>query len=152
MSYSTTYERMTGGCTSHLAREMLNSASPPLTSSSYILDNACGPGIVTAEIKARYPSAKVMAADLNPGMIEELLTRKTKNGWTDVQTSIEDVRFLQGIEDETFTHVLTNLGMPVPGDESSVSIARQMFRVLKSGGVAIASTWAGMSFIFAMFV
>src|SRR5688572_8729460 len=60
---SSPYERMSGGCTRIVAAEMISSVSPPIDSSSYILDNACGPGIITEQVKLLHPDAKIMATD-----------------------------------------------------------------------------------------
>lgn len=61
-----------------------------------------------------------------------------------METKILDIRDLSALQDDTFTHVITNLGLPVPGDlESGSKITKEMFRVLKKGGVALVSTWAG---------
>ena len=142
--YSSHYERMSGNCTRLLAAQMISHVNPPITGSSYILDNACGPGIVSEQIKLLYPEAKILATDLAPGKIEEVQSAIKTNRWGEMKTEILDVRDLATLKDETFTHVITNLGMPVPRDiNSSPKIVSEMFRVLKRGGVAVMSTWAG---------
>jgi hypothetical protein len=61
-----------------------------------------------------------------------------------MKTEILDVRDLSTLKDGTFTHVITNLGLPVPGDlDSGPKIVIQVFRVLKEGGVALIPTWSG---------
>lgn len=142
--YSSNYERMSGNCTRILAAQMVSTIFPPITSSSYILDNACGPGIVSEQIKLLHADARILAADIAPGMIEEVQQSMKTNGWETMETQILDVRDLSSLNDETFTHIITNLGLPVPGDlDSSPKIVNEMFRVLKIGGVALVSTWAG---------
>ncbi|PVH82562.1 hypothetical protein DL98DRAFT_653286 [Cadophora sp. DSE1049] len=84
-----------------------------------------------------------MAADLSPAMIEEVTQRIKTKGWNNMETDILDVRSLSGLKDNTFTHVFTNLGLPVPGDTgSSTNVISEIFRVMKPGGVASVSTWA----------
>jgi len=46
-----------GPTSRRLATQVLSETSPPITAESYILNNPCGPGIVTAEIKSLYPDA-----------------------------------------------------------------------------------------------
>ncbi|KAK0122030.1 hypothetical protein ONS95_010295 [Cadophora gregata] len=122
---------------------MVLSISPPITDASYILDNACGPGIVSEKIKVRHPNARIMAADLSPAMIEEVTHRITTEGWKDMETDMLDARNLSSLTDNTFTHVFTNFGLPVPGDTgSSNKVISEIFRVLKPGGVGSVSTWA----------
>jgi ubiquinone/menaquinone biosynthesis C-methylase UbiE len=143
-AFSSNYERMAGNCTSLIAAQMVSTISPPLTSSSYILDNACGPGIVSEQVKHLHPNAKIMATDLSPAMIEKVQLRIKSKGWSNMQTDTLDIRSLSRLPGNTFTHVFTNLGFPVPGDpDSGLGAAREMFRVLQPGGVAIISTWAG---------
>jgi ubiquinone/menaquinone biosynthesis C-methylase UbiE len=143
--YSSNYERMTGNCTRILASQMISELSVPITSSSYILDNACGPGIASEQIKLKYPEVKVMATDLSPGMIESVGQKIKENGWSNMETDILDVRSLSTLKDQTFTHVITNLGLPVPNDpESGLKATKEIYRVLKVGGVAMLTTWAGI--------
>lgn len=137
-SKATTYTRMTGGCTALIASQMLSSLTPPITPSSYILDNTCGPGIVSAEVKALHPDAKIMATDLSPAMIAEVQVRITSEAWKDVNTEVLDARGLSSLGDGMFTHVFMNLGLLAPGErEESVRAVREVVRVLKGGGSAI---------------
>lgn len=123
---------------------MVSKLSVPITSSSYILDNACGPGIVSEQIKLKYPEARIMATDLSPGMIESVREKIKENEWSDMETDILDVRSLSTLKDQTFTHAITNLGLPVPNDpESGLKVTKEIYRVLKVGGVAMLTTWAG---------
>ncbi|KAF2097662.1 S-adenosyl-L-methionine-dependent methyltransferase [Rhizodiscina lignyota] len=143
--YGSDYERMCCGCTSVLASQMVSrtASTNPITSSSYILDSACGPGIVTQEIKRLYPDARILASDLSPAMLADVERKRGQLGWKDVETKVLDVRSLEGINDETFSHVFVNLGIQIPNDpEGPVKMTREVFRVLKTGGVAILSNWA----------
>lgn len=122
------------------------SINPHITPASYILDNACGPGIVSAEIKALHPDAKIMAADLSPAMIAEVQARIKSEAWKDVSTDVLDARDLSALKDGMFSHVFMNLGLPAPRErEESIRAVREVARVLKVGGVALFSTWAGRS-------
>lgn len=127
---------------------MLSTISPAITPTSYVLDNACGPGIVTEQIKLQHSDVEIMAADHSEGMIDETKRRAEKEGWKNVQTELLDIRDLKSLPDETFTHAVMNLGLPVPGDpEGGVKAVREMFRILKPEGVAMMSTWAGKFFL-----
>lgn len=70
------YERMTGGCTREVAKFILT-LDLQVNSSSVVLDNACGTGIITEEILKQYPytKPKLFAADLAPSMIESSAQR-----------------------------------------------------------------------------
>ena len=144
--YTSTYDRMSGNCTRLVAAHIVSTISPPITSSSYILDSACGTGIVSEQIKLQCPEARIMATDLSPAMIEETKRRIETEGWTNMQTDILDVRSLSTLPDSTFTHVIINFGLLAPGDPgSAIKVTREVFRVLKPSGVAVLSTWTGMS-------
>jgi len=41
-------------------------------SSPFILSTACGPGIVSEQIKLLHSEAKILAADIAPAMIEQV--------------------------------------------------------------------------------
>ncbi|KAI9820044.1 MAG: hypothetical protein M1827_006615 [Pycnora praestabilis] len=143
-TWSSNYKRMTGDCTRLVAEQMIFNLTPPITSSSYILDNACGPGIVSEAIKHLHPNAKIMATDLSATMIEEVQKRIEAEGWRDMQTAIQDVRCLSSVSNETFTHAFLNFGILASGDEDdSAKAVGEIFRVLKVGGVALISSWAG---------
>jgi len=52
----------------------------PTTPSSYILDNACGTGIITFLIQSQHPDVRILGTDLAPGMIETFRVRDSKGG------------------------------------------------------------------------
>lgn len=104
-----------------------------------VLDNAAGPGILTGElIKQISPSElpEMHAADLSPAMIRVLDAK----GWGKkfgVKAIVMDAQDLK-YPDEMFTHVFMNLGifaLPEP-----LKGTRQIFRVLKPGGIALVTT------------
>jgi ubiquinone/menaquinone biosynthesis C-methylase UbiE len=145
--HSTTYDRMASKSTYNIAKTIIPALFPPITPSSYILDNACGSGIVSALIKAQYPFAHIKGVDLAPGMIDVFKAHAEANKWENVEADILDVRDLKTLEDESFSHVITNFGFASDVKDASgpLRAAREMHRVLKTGGVCVVTTWAGMS-------
>lgn len=144
------YDRMTSGGTVVIANQVIAMLPVPITSSSYILDNACGTGIVSEVIKSQFPSARIVGADLAPGMLAIYKEKAEKFGWENIDTKVQDVRNLTEFEDETFTHVITNFGF-APNVEDLTGpgkAVKEMWRVLKPGGVAIVTIWYRMSFDF----
>ena len=145
-THSNTYDRMAGNCTLSVATIVLADLPVPITPDSYILDNACGSGLVTSILKASHPFARIHGADLAPGMISIYSDRVSRHSWENITSEVLDVRDLKTIKDETFTHVVTNFGFaPDVADlQGPLRAAKEMYRVLKPGGVAIVTTWAGM--------
>jgi ubiquinone/menaquinone biosynthesis C-methylase UbiE len=148
-AHANTYERMGSNATVNIAKHFLPDLSnfSPITPSSYILDNASGTGIVTQLIKAQHPYARIKGCDLAPSVIEVFKSKIKEKGWENVETDILDVRDLKTLEDDTFTHVITNFGFsPTPDDHSGpAKAAAEMYRVLQPGGVAVVTTWSGNS-------
>lgn len=138
------YDRMTSNFTRIVAAEMVDSVYPPITSSSNILDSSCGPGIVSEQIKLKYPDARITATDFTPTMIEEVQHRIKVRGWSNMQTHILDGNHLSTVPSDSITHAFTNFGMLNPADlGNSVPMVKELFRVLKVGGVAMMSNFAG---------
>jgi ubiquinone/menaquinone biosynthesis C-methylase UbiE len=148
-THSNNYDKMASNSTFSIAKIALTDpifASFPITPSSYILDNACGTGIVTSLIKSQHPHVRILGTDLAPGMIETFKAKATKEGWENVETKIVDSRNLEGVEDEVFSHVVTNFGF-MPGTEDTSGpqkIAKEIWRTMDEGGVAVVTTWAGL--------
>jgi ubiquinone/menaquinone biosynthesis C-methylase UbiE len=148
-AHSNNYDKMAGNSTSSIAELALTDprfTSFPITPSSYILDNACGTGIVTSLIKSQHPDARILGTDLAPGMIETFKSKAQKEGWKSVEARVADTTKLEGVEDGVFTHVVTNFGF-MPGTEGNAGpqkTASEIWRVLGEGGAAVVTTWAGM--------
>src|SRR5690606_8037008 len=117
---------------------------------AHLLDNACGPGIVTEEIAKRcatkgaaFPT--VSAVDAAQKMVD--LGRKRFEGTehaakvTFQQMPGEELDFPDG----TFSHSVTNLGILFFADGDAG--AREIYRTLKPGGVAVVTSWAGLSYL-----
>ena len=70
---------------------------------------------MSAAIKALYPDAKIVAADISPSMIAEVDQRITSKRWKSVTADVLDARNLSSLSDEMFSHVFMNLGLPAQG-------------------------------------
>ncbi|RDL39541.1 Uncharacterized protein BP5553_03881 [Venustampulla echinocandica] len=143
------YDRGASGATLSIAKIIVRDLPLPITDDSNILDSACGTGLVTAVIKSKYPTARILGSDIAPGMISIYEARAKENNWPSVSSAVLDVRDLKTLEDDTFSHVITNFGIMAPtfqDKEAPLKVARETWRVLKSGGVSIISTWAERNF------
>lgn len=80
-------------------------------------------------------------------MVDIFAARAKENNWPNVSSEILDVRDLKTLEDNTFSHVITNFGIMAPVFEdvdAPLKAVRETYRVLKSGGVSVITTWSGM--------
>lgn len=114
----------------------------PLISSSYILDLACGTGEVTSPIKVQQPSANILGAILVAAVLETYRGKAKDANLQNVETRSLDVRDLEGLGANVFTHVLTNFEFaPDPNDAIGPrKAARGMWEVYKPGGVTVITT------------
>lgn len=69
----------------------------PPNSSSKVLDDGCGLGTVTAEVKKSFPDISVLAIDSSAGMLEVVNQKAQKYDWTKVETRLLDGGNLTGM-------------------------------------------------------
>jgi ubiquinone/menaquinone biosynthesis C-methylase UbiE len=146
------YDKVTGGCTRDVARQLL--ALPQLLSSSpcsildagaaVILDSACGTGIVAEEILALQPNARIMAVDAGPNMVQMAESKPSLAAAPNVTFGVMPGEKLD-FPDSTFTHSITNLGILFY--KSAADGARELYRTLKPGGVAVVTSWSSIGYL-----
>ncbi|TID21712.1 Methyltransferase type 11 [Venturia nashicola] len=137
------YINQSAGVTKALGDQLL-SLLPPITSTSIIHDNACGPGIITSSILAHCTRASVdpptiYATDFAQGMIDTLQTTIDTHNLKTVTAQIMDGSDLSPFSDSKFTHSITNFGIFAFPD--AIAATKHIHRTLKPGGVAAISTW-----------
>ncbi|XMA15483.1 hypothetical protein WAI453_008274 [Rhynchosporium graminicola] len=101
-------------------------------------------GLVTDLLKSHYPALRMIGTDATPGTIEACDSKIATTKWFDtITSSICDSHTLTGIENESFTHVITNFGFPPDLTDrcSAMKATREMWRLLKPGGMADVSIW-----------
>lgn len=105
----------------------------------HILDVACGTGLVTFKAAdASGPTGRVVATDISAAMVDLLSAEAARRGAATITAERRDAEQL-GIDDQTFDVALCALGlMYVP---EPVAALREMHRVLKPGGRAVAAVW-----------
>jgi len=141
---ATEYAKMTGGVSVRIGEQCMPYL-PALTSSTRILDSACGPGIMTKLILEQAasqgidPPPHIVGIDLAQGMIDLFNLSAENLGWKTVESKLMSAEDLVGLEDESFDIVVMNFGIFMVPDADKC--AREMYRVLKPGGVVVATTW-----------
>ncbi|HXD79061.1 MAG TPA: methyltransferase domain-containing protein [Puia sp.] len=100
-----------------------------------IIEIACGTGRVTANLQKLLPGAKITATDFNPDMIA-VARRRVPQGSIHWQTA--DGQQLP-FEDASFDAVICQFGLMFMPDRSLA--LREMFRVLRTAGRVVFSTW-----------
>jgi len=101
-----------------------------------LLDLGCGTGAAAAEFKRRWPRARVVAADISPGMLS--LARRRSRWWRRIECVEADARSLP-FADAAFDLVFTNLMLQWVDDLDAA--LREVRRVLKPGGLLLASSF-----------
>ncbi|KPM42457.1 hypothetical protein AK830_g4085 [Neonectria ditissima] len=139
------YEKMTGGATRAVARHLLTlpELAGLLTGAGAVLhDNACGTCIVSEEVLQRNPDVTIHATDVAQGMIQ--LTEAKLGKVSGAQVAIMPAEKLT-FADATFTHSITNLGIPFFSDGPAA--AREIYRTLRPGGFAVVTSWSHLGYI-----
>jgi ubiquinone/menaquinone biosynthesis C-methylase UbiE len=97
-------------------------------------------------IKASHPNVRIKACDLAPTMTSIVESKAVEHGWSNISTEVLDVKDLKTLRDDTFSHVITNFGIAPSLEDSDgpLRAAKDIYRVLKPGGVAVTTIWYGM--------
>lgn len=111
-----------------------------------LLDNACGTGAASEELLKKVPTANVFAADVAPPMVQgfkAVISRKPELQEKVKEVRLEDAQSLS-FADGTFDISITNLGLFFLPDP--VAGAKQIYRTLKPGGMAVVTSWKEFGF------
>ncbi|KAJ0121083.1 Ubiquinone/menaquinone biosynthesis C-methyltransferase UbiE [Diaporthe amygdali] len=121
---------------------------PPFSAGDVIHDNACGSGAVTETIMALPPppSIHIDATDVNEQFVQGVAALVAQKQWP-VDTAVMSAQALT-FADNHFTHSFTSFAFHCLGDHDAA--ARQVYRTLKPGGIAIASIWIFMPHVDAL--
>jgi ubiquinone/menaquinone biosynthesis C-methylase UbiE len=104
---------------------------------SIVLDVATGPGTLSVLVAPRVK--RVHAVDFSPGMLEQLKHVLAERGLNNVEASVGDGQALT-FADQSFDAAFSIFGLMFFPDRPRGF--RELFRVLKPGGVAVVSSWA----------
>ncbi|CAF9918036.1 MAG: hypothetical protein ALECFALPRED_000475 [Alectoria fallacina] len=78
----------------------------PPNSSPTALDDGCGLGTVTAELKESFPNLPVVPTDSSAGMINVVDRKAEEHGWKNVDGKVLDGGDLTGVSSSVITHAL----------------------------------------------
>lgn len=120
------------------AQESLLAEADPQTGEN-ILDVSCGTGLVTMPLSELVaPKGSVTAVDISDRMIEKGCAEKKRRGIENITFKQMDAEALD-FEDNSFDKVICSLGLMYFPDPRKA--LKEMFRVLKPGGRAVALVW-----------
>ena len=108
-----------------------------LRPTDHLLDVATGPGSLALAAAKR--CEHVVAVDFSPGMIEQLSSRASATGVTNLDARVMDAQAL-ALPDESFDAAFCVFGFMFFPDRARAF--RELVRVLKPGGRAVVVTWA----------
>ena len=117
---------------------LTNAIHPYSAQSSYVLDNGTGTGALTSSLTSQFPSIRVLAADIAPGMLKTVEQKHLPN----VSTLVLDVCVLDNSElkGEGSSHALSMF--MVQFTPAPQNVVKEMHRVLQPSGVNGISIWA----------
>lgn len=104
----------------------------PNTKPQNVADLGCGTGLLTTEIRKKYPNARVVGVDLAPGMVEAAKAKVL--GAEFMEFDAEDLPF----EDSSFDLLVSSSSFQWMDAEK---VIKEAVRVLKPGGQFIFSTF-----------
>lgn len=122
---------------------------PAFSSGDVVHDNAAGSGAVTATIMEQLPPGTkihINATDVNEQFVAGCKTLAESNKWP-VTTAVMSAQELT-FPDNNFTHSFTSFAFHCLGDHDTA--AKQVYRTLQPGGIAIASIWTSMPHVGAL--
>ncbi|KAF2246839.1 S-adenosyl-L-methionine-dependent methyltransferase [Trematosphaeria pertusa] len=122
---------------------------PPFSDGDAIHDNACGSGAVTTcimESLAPGTNIHIDATDINPQFVEGCAALAKSHNWP-VSTAVMSAQQITFPADH-FTHSITSFAFHCLGDHDTA--AKNIYRTLKPGGIAIASIWVYMPHVEAL--
>ena len=108
-----------------------------------ILDLASGPGEPAATIAEALPNAVVLATDVAEPMVADA-TNATSH-LSNVKVQLADAQNLEGMSDASYDVVTCCYGYMFPTDKSAA--LAETFRVLRPGGLLVATTWDRMDML-----
>lgn len=122
---------------------------PSFVSGDTIHDNAAGSGAVTETIMgslAPNTEIRIQATDINEQFVAGCKSTAEANNWpvTTVVMAAQDLAF----GGETFTHSITSFAFHCIGEHDEA--AKEIYRTLKPGGIAVASVWVYMPHVDAL--
>lgn len=105
-----------------------------------VLDVATGPGVLALEIAPRVQ--RVDAIDFSPAMLRELEAKQKSKGVENLFAELADGQSLP-FDASTFDAAFSMFGLMFFPDR--LKGMRELYRVLRPGGVAVLSSWAPVS-------
>ena len=120
---------------------MVDHVASLVRSPGVILDLASGPGEPACSLAARFPSARVMASDSSPAMVNAARERIESRGLQSrVKCAALDMTDLSSVPSSTVDVVTVCLGLYLVND-ALPAVLRGIKRVLKPGGYCVATIW-----------
>ncbi|CZR50407.1 uncharacterized protein PAC_00279 [Phialocephala subalpina] len=111
--------------------------------SAHAIDLGAGTGSVTHLLADKYPSLPILATDISPGMLNQLMSIAKDPATTKITTQVADMAAPVGgaASEGTFSHVISTMAIQVLPDPAGEGTLAQWARLLQPNGVVAIGIW-----------
>ncbi len=132
------YDLWSGLTESKAAKLVLDLAD--IKDNQHVLEVGCGTGLVFKKMVMKNPHGKNTGMDLSPDMLAKARQRMLKTGYTNYELMEGDVLNLD-FPDNSFDVLINNFMIDLMPEETFDKIAGKFFRLLKTDGIIVISTF-----------
>ncbi|KAG9235553.1 S-adenosyl-L-methionine-dependent methyltransferase [Amylocarpus encephaloides] len=120
---------------------MADSLSPLSAADAHAIDLGAGTGSLTHQLASSFPAVPILATDISPGMLEQLMALNVRG--SKITTQVADMAAPVGGEaaEGAFSHVFSTMAIQVLPEPASEGTLAQWSRLLKPDGVIAIAIW-----------
>ncbi|TVY54103.1 Malonyl-[acyl-carrier protein] O-methyltransferase [Lachnellula cervina] len=113
---------------------------PPLSApSARVIDLGAGTGSLTYQLAERYPELPILATDISPSMLDQLMVNATAN----ITTQVADMRapVVGAAAEGSFSHVFSTMAIQLLPDPAANGTLAEWARLLIPDGIVAIGVW-----------
>lgn len=122
---------------------MANALHPLDTPTARAIDLGAGTGSVTHLLAEKYPELPILATDISPGMLHQLMSIAKDHARTKITTQVVDMAAPVGsaAAKGAFSHVFSTMAIQVLPDPAGEGTLAQWARLLQPDGIVAIGIW-----------